>query len=1417
MRRVFIVGPLLTALVATALVPALATPALAVDPAPAAAGPTVVSSDGSSVIPVTPARLHDGRVTAGTETPVAVLGRGGVPLVGVDAVVLSVLVSGSAAGGHVTVFPTGELRPNASNINYIAGQTAARTVVVRLGRDGKVSLVSLAAARLVVDVSAWMPTGAGVNAVTPARILDRRVGAKTVDGRYAGQGRTAPAGTINLLVAGRGGVPVTAGAVLLNVTVTGAVAAGHITAWPTGARRPTASNLNYGPGKTVPNLVLARVGTGGQVSLYVHAPAFVIADVVGWVPDGNGVTTLVPARLYDGRSSGGPTRPGAPTRVVISGRGGIPTSGAKAAVLNVTALRSGAPGGLVAYASGTAKPASTQLAYAAGETVAGLVVAPVGADGAVQIATSAAAYLIVDVLGWVEQGRLTQTSLSIPQSTAFIGAGDVVNDKPVESGGNTVVSLAASTDPVQVGDHLAVAASTAAPDGTVGRVLSVTETAGGGRDVVLAPARLADAVPVGEVTYQGPLAGIAGSGATAGLRSALLRGLALNCSAELPLRGDADLGINVDLHFKWGNGVDEARLVFDTTLAFKASVNGALGGTCEITAPSHIGWSVPVGPVIMAFSAQPYAKFEGTASLFKTEASITLTSKTGFSTVNGVLSPISEGKITPSFTAPTFSQPSGTFKAGFGYKISARAYGSVGVEVAVGPEFTYTVTRSGAAYSCDVGLGMRVSGTAGIRYLFGALEAEIASGVLVHSDLGRIGCGAELPPDIRTGTLPGALTGSAYFHRLTAVSALAPVNWAATGLPPGLQVSGRDITGTPTAAGSFTVSLTATDNAGQVTTRSIPLAVAPATAETEALKGRIARLADGRSWYVDLRGARHAIPDGGVYECLRGQGKAVVESAFATVDKMQLLDPAQCVRATEGQLVTVDADSYLVDPGFVRRSVVDGPTYLCLRANGKSVYAPRVPRYWLMDLAAGSDINYPCWNSSTARGTVVRAEGGRSYYIDLRGGRHHIPDTGTLDCLRQQGKADYGNVVPVAWVDALPPYEDAVCVRANPTDIVKVGGAAYYINSDWSVRHIVDGITYQCLTANASKAYGFVPSYWLLDLPRAADYSWHCWNKDAARGKVVRFTDGSSWYVDLRGDRHHVPDGGTYECIKAQRGDYGSIVPADRLSEMTAYEPAQCVRANIGNIVKFGADAYIVADGWARQRITNGVTYDCLTANGRSVYGTEVPRYWLLDLGAGADYTWNCWNRDTARGKVVRTSDGSSWYVDLRGGRHHVPDGGTYECIKAQRGDYGHVVPRYSLNELAQYEDAACVRPVAGGIVRHTDGDAYMWTGSQLRWIPTGASYNCLRARGRSIIGAPRYWILDAGRGTDIGSGETCNLILTHSGGGDSHWITPEGHRRWIPTTTVYYCIANRGVPRFYTGDRGLIDNGWQQAAHATC
>ena len=235
---------------------------------------------------VTPSRLLDtragGTLGPGGQTDLGVLGVGAVPSAGVSGVVLNVTVTNPSAGGYLTVWPSGAARPLASNLNFTAGLTIPNRVEVQVGTGGKVSIFNfMGTADVIVDVNGWYSDGSGTppavgnfTGVTPARLLDTR-----------SSGSLGPGGVQNLTVTGGpAGLP-TSGvtAVVLNVTVTNPSASGYLTVWPAGGTRPTASDLNFSPGQTIPNLVVVGVSSSGAISIFNFAgTSDVIVDIAGW-------------------------------------------------------------------------------------------------------------------------------------------------------------------------------------------------------------------------------------------------------------------------------------------------------------------------------------------------------------------------------------------------------------------------------------------------------------------------------------------------------------------------------------------------------------------------------------------------------------------------------------------------------------------------------------------------------------------------------------------------------------------------------------------------------------------------------------------------------------------------------------------------------------------------------------------------------------------------------------------------------------------------------------------------------------------------------------------------------------------------------------------------------------------------------
>jgi hypothetical protein len=249
----------------------------------------------SPYVGLTPARLADSRPAPTVDTlysntgpipadgtlALTVVGRGGVAPTA-QAAVVNVTATGPSGSGFLTVYPCGQPRPNASNVNFVAGRTVPNLVIATIGAAGQVCIYASVATDVIVDVSGFLPGGVGYVQLVPARLHDSRP-ASTIDGQHVNTGRL-PADTVYVLpVIGRGGIPANSTAVVLNVTAGQPGWAGFATVYPCGQPVPNASNLNFVADQTVANAVVAKVGAGGAVCIIASSTSHFIVDVSGAV------------------------------------------------------------------------------------------------------------------------------------------------------------------------------------------------------------------------------------------------------------------------------------------------------------------------------------------------------------------------------------------------------------------------------------------------------------------------------------------------------------------------------------------------------------------------------------------------------------------------------------------------------------------------------------------------------------------------------------------------------------------------------------------------------------------------------------------------------------------------------------------------------------------------------------------------------------------------------------------------------------------------------------------------------------------------------------------------------------------------------------------------------------------------------
>ena len=306
-------------------------------------------------------------------------------------------------------------------------------------RGGQVNEAALPLA----PVGAYTPLG-------PVRVLDTRsaVGVSTTTAVPAHQ-------TVSLKVAGVTGVPASGvTGVAMNVTVTQPSWYGVLNVYPDGQAQPVASNLNWIPGQTVPNMVIVQV-VDGSVDFFNNSSGtiHIVADLAGYFSQdttASSYTPLTPARVLDTRAAIGVSTttavaPGQTVKLPVAGAGGVPATGVTAVVMNVTATDQFAEGFLTVYPDGQPEPTASNLNWFAFETRPNLVIVPV-VNGSVDFVNNSPATIniVADVAGYFSHDTTASTftpaaPLRVLDTRAAIGIGTT---KPLTPGQTITLQIA---------------------------------------------------------------------------------------------------------------------------------------------------------------------------------------------------------------------------------------------------------------------------------------------------------------------------------------------------------------------------------------------------------------------------------------------------------------------------------------------------------------------------------------------------------------------------------------------------------------------------------------------------------------------------------------------------------------------------------------------------------------------------------------------------------------------------------------------------------------------------------------------------------------------------------------------------------------------------------------------------------------
>ena len=245
--------------------------------------------------------------------------------------------------------------------------------------------------------------------VTPCRVADTR----NPSGPFGGP-TMADNSTRSFAIPQSGcGIPATAQAYSLNVTVVPEGPLSYLTLWPTGQPQAFVSTLNSFGGLVVANAAIVPAGSGGAVSVYVTNATDVILDINGYFDSSSGPASYAlypatPCRVADTRGAtgqfGGPTMSGGQSRdfpIPLSACA-IPAT-ARAYSLNVTVVPGGYLGYLTTWPTGVMQPNVSTLNSWTGKVVANAALVPAGTNESISVFVSNPTDVILDINGYFGQ------------------------------------------------------------------------------------------------------------------------------------------------------------------------------------------------------------------------------------------------------------------------------------------------------------------------------------------------------------------------------------------------------------------------------------------------------------------------------------------------------------------------------------------------------------------------------------------------------------------------------------------------------------------------------------------------------------------------------------------------------------------------------------------------------------------------------------------------------------------------------------------------------------------------------------------------------------------------------------------------------------------------------------------------------
>ncbi len=188
---------------------------------------------------------------------------------------------------YLSLWPDGESQPLVSTVNSFNGRIVANAALVPAGApNGGVDVFVSNTTNLVIDIDGHFGPSGGTGAlnlypVSPCRIADTRSGSG-FSGAFGPPSLVGGATRSFPIPSSSCGIPSTAQAYSLNMTVVPRGPLGYLTTWPTGQPQPYVSTLNSLNGTIVPNAALVPAGTAGAIDVFASNNTDLVIDITGY-------------------------------------------------------------------------------------------------------------------------------------------------------------------------------------------------------------------------------------------------------------------------------------------------------------------------------------------------------------------------------------------------------------------------------------------------------------------------------------------------------------------------------------------------------------------------------------------------------------------------------------------------------------------------------------------------------------------------------------------------------------------------------------------------------------------------------------------------------------------------------------------------------------------------------------------------------------------------------------------------------------------------------------------------------------------------------------------------------------------------------------------------------------------------------